>query len=345
MISHPAEVSAENLTSILEKFSSRKVLLLGDVVADHYLVGHTSRISREAPVLILKYQEEFTVPGQVGNTAANIAALGGRPELVSVVGKDARGKDLIATLQRHKVATGNVVVAAGQTTLTKTRLMAGGRHTCRQQVIRIDDDSRLEISAEQRVALVENCRRLAGSMHAIVVSDYGYGVVTDEVWGEIAGIAREYGLPLVLDSRYSLLSRPGATLATPNEEEALACRVESGRDVGGREPVDIFGLGNRIRKQAKLDNLLITRGNEGMVLFEGKRTPVSIPIFGADECTDVTGAGDTVVATASLALASGASALSAAWLANIAGGLVVMKMGTATVSLEEMQSGIEALFG
>ncbi len=330
-----AEDAYPVLNSIIDGFSGRRVLLVGDIVADHYIKGKSSRISREAPVLILKYQEETVIAGQAGNTAANIAALGGEARLVSVVGQDSRGDQLMAALQTAGVRTEGIIRSETGSTLTKTRILAGGHHTARQQVIRIDDDERLPITEADKAAVLSNMQAASNWAEAIVVSDYGYGVVDEQTWELALDIAAKRKIPLVLDSRYNLQRWTGATLITPNEEEALAA-------VGTNETQDyqIELVGEQLRQLTGCENLIITRGNEGMVLFQDAAPAIHLPIFGSKECTDVTGAGDTVVATATLALSTGSSPADAMVLSNLAGALVVMKLGTATVSCSEMKAGL-----
>ncbi|MGI8907771.1 MAG: bifunctional heptose 7-phosphate kinase/heptose 1-phosphate adenyltransferase [Candidatus Sumerlaeaceae bacterium] len=327
-----------HLLSLLPKLRTQRVLLVGDLVADHYIFGNTSRISREAPVLILKYQQESIIPGQAGNTAANIAALGAIVAPLGVIGKDARGKELKAALRSRRVNTAEILELPGLATLTKTRILAGGHHAARQQVIRIDDDERLNfVTSVVEPQIIAAMRRLAASADVIVVSDYGYGIVSDAVWNAAVTMKSRHKIPLVLDSRYKLTSRKGATLITPNEGEAVACCRLSVDD-----DYRIGDVGRKLLKLTGAENVLITRGNEGMVLFPRGSKPVVIPIHGSDECTDVTGAGDTVVATIAVALAAGATPEAAARLANIAGGIVVMKIGTATVTVAELTYALSA---
>jgi len=330
------EANLENITTTIQAFTGRRVLLVGDLVADHYMTGKSSRISREAPVLILKYQTEHVIPGQAGNTAANIAALGGHAQLVGLIGRDTRGEQLYAALDSANVNLQGIVRSESGATLTKTRVLAGGRHTARQQVIRIDDDERLEITPADRAAIHNAVKAAADWAEAIIVSDYGYGVVDEQTWELAREISQQKGIPLVLDSRYNLARWTGATLITPNEEEALAAAgVQENRSV------DIQDVGARLCEMTKCGHLIITRGNEGMVLFDRDAKPRHLPVFGSTECTDVTGAGDTVVATATLALASGADPYLAMVISNLAGALVVMKLGTATTSQQEMLESLE----
>ena len=331
----PPMPDASKLKELIAGFSGRRVLLIGDLVADHYIKGKSSRISREAPVLILKYQGETVVPGQVGNTAANIAALGGEACLVSLVGNDGMGEKLTAALREAGVKLEGVKVSETGSTLTKTRILAGGHHSARQQVIRIDDDDRMALSQADVESVLESMDKLAESVDAIVVSDYGYGVVNEQTWAKALEIARNMNVPVVLDSRYDLCRWKGASLITPNEEEAYAAGGFQQESCNGIEEV-----GQKVRELTGCKDLIITRGNEGMVLFPENGEQVALPIFGSDECTDVTGAGDTVVATATLSLASGASAVDAMVLSNLGGALVVMKMGTATITQQELLGAI-----
>ena len=320
-----------SVKALVNRFAGKRLLLVGDMVADHYLYGRTSRISREAPVLILKHHDEYVVPGQAANTACNIASLGGEVTALGVLGRDYMGEKLRNAMRERRVETNHLVLDASSATLKKTRILAGGHHTARQQVIRIDDDERLQLSPKVLREVAKRIRELSVDADALVVSDYGYGLIAAEIWAEILQAATRRKLPLVLDSRHQLCTLQGATLITPNEEEALEC-------VGltPENDYEIDNVGLRLLEMSRVQAVLVTRGNEGMVLFQPNREPMHIPIYGSDEVTDVTGAGDTVVASLSLALAAGANYAEAARLANVAAGLVVMKTGTATVSAEEL---------
>lgn len=323
--------SNEQLAQTIKAFQGKRVLLVGDLVADHYITGKSSRISREAPVIILKYLGESVKPGQAGNTAANIAALGGEARLVGIVGSDRRGDELYEALAAANVQLDGIVRSESGATLTKTRILAGGRHTAMQQVIRIDDDERLPGHSGEKQALLAQMEAARDWAEAIIVSDYGYGVVCEQTWSLAREIASSRNLPLVLDSRYNLTRWTGATLITPNEEEALTAA-----GVTSTASTTIEEVGKRLRDLTRCEHLIITRGNEGMILFNSEDDPVRLPVFGSTECTDVTGAGDTVVATTALALSAGTNAKTAMILSNLAGALVVMKVGTATTDQAEM---------
>jgi D-glycero-beta-D-manno-heptose-7-phosphate kinase len=313
-----------------DRFASRRVLIVGDLVADQFLNGTISRVSREAPVFIVRHDETETRPGAAANTAANIAALGGKAVLIGTVGDDENAELLLASL-RTPVATESIVRVAATRTTTKVRVLAGQHYAARQQMIRIDYERSKDLDESTRSKLEEHLTRETASADAIVVSDYGYGVVTPELFARARELAASRKIPLLVDSRFRLSDFVGATSATPNQDE-----VEQ-----------ILGSGftendcERLRETLGLEALLITRGNKGMLLIEAGGKPVSIGAVGSSEPIDVTGAGDTVIAAYALGLAAGLSFADAARIANHAGGIVVMKKGTATASAEELSRSIE----
>jgi D-glycero-beta-D-manno-heptose-7-phosphate kinase len=320
---------------IIAGFPRVRLLVVGDLVADEFIFGALDRVSREAPVLILKYDSTEIVPGGAGNAANNAAALGARVDVVGVVGRDTAGTRLLAAMPRQAAVAG-VVRATGYVTPVKTRILAGGVHSAKQQVVRIDRAGGQVTPAIGRAvdaALTRALRRAA----AVIVSDYGGGVVTPERWQRALAAAKRRTPPLVLvDSRYALASFSGMTACTPNESEVealLGARL-------GDDPQRLEDAGRHLLRTLACRAVLITRGSRGMALFEANRPTVHIPIVGSDEVADVTGAGDTVIATFTLALSAGASYLEAAHLANHAGGLVVMKRGTATVTAQELAAAL-----
>jgi rfaE bifunctional protein kinase chain/domain len=330
------KLAISQLRAIVQRFASRRILVVGDLVVDHYIYGRTSRISREAPVLILKHQDEYVLPGQAANTANNICALGAKVYTVGAIGKDSTGKQLKSVMEKLGISTRGVIENPGASTLAKTRILAGGHHTCRQQVIRIDNDEKMTLNGKLHAQVIRSMHEYGQKVHAIVVSDYGYGLVNEQVWKTALEIKKQSGIPLILDSRYQFEKLKGATLITPNEEEAIeTCGLTCD------STYDMTELGHELLRRTRAEGVLITRGNEGMVLFGRKKVPHPISIFGSDQVTDVTGAGDTVVASVSLALAAGADMREAAEIANIAGGLVVMKMGTATVTIAELLNAMD----
>lgn len=323
---------------IVQGFNDVSVTVLGDLVADEFIFGEIARVSREAPVLILRHRERTVVPGGGANAVMNLAALGVNVLPVGVVGDDEPGALLIEYLRHHKIPTGGIQKLKGYTTVTKTRILAGMSHNSRQQVVRVDREPE-PISETHPVLLnlINAAREYATASDALLVSDYGYGSATPRLLTFIRSNGCLKDKPVTLDSRYRMLEFSGVTAATPNEpevEEALHLRIDN-------ENTKLFAAGERLIKQMGLESLVITRGRDGMVVFDGDGEPVNIPIFGSDQVVDVTGAGDTVIATFTAALAAGANATSAARLANFAGGLVVMKRGTATVSRNELLAAID----
>jgi rfaE bifunctional protein kinase chain/domain len=327
----------ERLIRIVEAFPRIAVSVLGDMVADEFIFGEISRVSREAPVLILKHRERTVVPGGAANAVYNLADLGVSVLPIGVVGDDEPGKLLLQSFRTKKIPLSGILKLKGYTTVTKTRILAGHTHTARQQVVRVDREPASAIPAEVSRRLAIDAREYAPASDALLVSDYGYGAATPEVLTAVRAKRSFERLPITLDSRYRMLNYSGITAATPNEaevEQALGLRL--GDDI---ERVKLAG--KNLIQRMKLESLLITRGRHGMVSFARGHKPVEIPIYGSDEVTDVTGAGDTVIAAFTAALAAGADSESAAHVANYAGGIVVMKRGTATVSQRELLDAIE----
>jgi rfaE bifunctional protein kinase chain/domain len=335
MTKHPKE--AERLRKIVETFPKITVTVLGDLVADEFVFGEISRVSREAPVLILSHRERTVVPGGAANAANNLADLGVNVLPVGIVGDDEPGRLLLKYFRHKKVAVSGVLKDKSYTTVTKTRILAGMTHTSRQQVVRIDREPQEAPSSHLTRELYLAARNYAHASDALLVSDYGYGAATPAIVATLRGKGKLSSVPIVLDSRYRMLQYEGVTAATPNEpevEEALGIRI-------GQDWSKVITAGDQIMQRMKLQSLVITRGRDGMVAFNHQHKPVDIPIFGSDQVADVTGAGDTVIAAFTAGLAAGATTEEAAQLANYAGGIVVMKRGTATVSREELLQAME----
>jgi len=326
----------DRLKRIVETFPRIAVTVLGDMVADEFIFGEISRVSREAPVLILKHRERMVLPGGGANAVYNLAALGVTVLAVGVVGDDEPGKLLLQRFREKKISLSGILKLKGRTTVTKTRILAGHTHSARQQVVRIDREPGAVISAEVARRLAIDAREYAPASDALLVSDYGYGAATPEILTAVRAKRSFERLPITLDSRYRMLKYSGVTAATPNEaevEQALGVRLG-----GDAERVKLAG--KNLLQRMKLDSLLITRGRHGMIALARGQKPLEIPIFGSDEVADVTGAGDTVIAAYTASLAAGADSESAARIANYAGGIVVMKRGTATVSQAELLDAI-----
>lgn len=330
----PHHKESERLRKIVEAFPQVTVTALVDLVADEFIFGEISRVSREAPVLILKHRERTVVPGGGGNAVYNLAALGVNVLPVGVVGDDEPGRLLLQCFRQKKIPTTGVVKVKGYPTTTKTRILAGMTHTARQQVVRVDREPESFPNSHTQREVVLAAREYVRASDALLVSDYGYGAASPEIFQQVRGVAKN--IPISLDSRYRMLQYAGATAATPNEPE-----VEAALGVSiGTDTEKLLAAGKTVLERMKLQSLVITRGRDGMVAFERRHKPVHIPIFGSDQVADVTGAGDTVIATFTAALAAGADTESAAQLANFAGGLVVMKRGTATISRQELIAAI-----
>jgi rfaE bifunctional protein kinase chain/domain len=328
---------AERLKKIVEDFPNVTITVLGDLVADEFVFGEISRVSREAPVLILKHRERTVMPGGAANAANNLADLGVNVLPVGIVGDDEPGRLLLKYFRHKKIAVSGVLKDKSYTTVTKTRILAGMTHTARQQVVRVDREPQESPNSHLTRELYLAARNYAHASDALLVSDYGYGAATPAIVSTLRGKGKLGDVPVILDSRYRMLEYEGITAATPNEpevEEALGVRI-------GQDWNKVLSAGEQLMSRMKLQSLVITRGRDGMVAFDQKHRPVDIPICGSDQVADVTGAGDTVIAAFTAALAAGATTEEAAQLANYAGGIVVMKRGTATVSQKELLHAIE----
>lgn len=338
---HPAPGEASlstRLVKLIEAFATPRITVVGDLIADEFIYGRLDRVSREAPVLILQYDSTEVTPGGAGNAAHNVAALGGRADLVGLVGHDEMGRRLRASFPR-RVVRRRLVRSPGYRTPTKTRILAGGIHSARQQVVRIDRAG-VDITRTLRDAVRDQAVAAAAESDAVVISDYGSGLITPALVAAVKRAlprrGRRAAAPVLLDSRYALLRYRGLSIAAPNESEVeQLLGVTIGDD--GRA---LERAGREILAQTRMQATLITRGSRGMALFEPDRPTQHIPIYGGDEVADVTGAGDTVIATMAMAMSVGASCAEAALLANYAGGLVVMKRGTATVDASELLQAV-----
>ncbi|HQZ39035.1 MAG TPA: PfkB family carbohydrate kinase [Vicinamibacterales bacterium] len=323
------------MIELIKGFARAKVVVIGDLIADEYVYGRVARVSREAPVLILEYDSTEIVPGGAGNAAANVAALGGRVRLVSLVGRDEPGRRVQRALP-SRVERDGLIRPAGLRTPVKTRILAGGIHSAKQQVVRIDRLSTRPVTDAERAAVGRAADAAVRAADAVLISDYGTGLVTPALARAVADRVRPRGVPVLVDSRYALTKYRRLTACAPNEsevEQALGVRIDD-------NPRVLERAGRRLLERTKMQAVVVTRGSRGMAVFESGRPTVHIPIFGSDQVADVTGAGDTVMAALTLTLAAGGTVEQAARLANIAGGLVVMKRGTATVAAAELVRAI-----
>jgi rfaE bifunctional protein kinase chain/domain len=324
---------AARLLAYLEHFKSRTILVAGDLIADEFLYGQIARVSREAPVLVLEHRQLVRLPGGGANAASNLLDLGCRVKLIAAVGPDDAGKNLVRMLTQKGADVDDILVVSSYETPVKTRILAGAHHSAPQQIVRVDR------IPKPRTTVALPLKRLSSSQvspDAIIVSDYGYGAISSQFLDRLKGYATARKIPMMVDSRFRMAEFRQVTGITPNITE-LEAAVR--RSIGADEPL-LRRVGQSVLRKQGLTYLLVTQGRFGMTLFQRNRIPLHIPIFGSDEVADVTGAGDTVIAVFTLALACGATAEEAARLANYAGGVVVMKRGTATVTPEELSSAI-----
>jgi rfaE bifunctional protein kinase chain/domain len=326
------------LRGLVESFSGKRVAVWGDLILDEYLFGTTRRVSREAPVLILRYAGSRYSLGGAGNALLNLKALGAKVEPVAVVGRDEAGRAVLEILKGNRIPTAGIIRRAGFRTPVKTRILAGEENTRKQQILRLDRESLVPAAADVRKAALASLRRAARNCAALLISDYNYLTVQEDVFRRVLPLFRRAAKAVTLDSRFRLLHFPGVTAATPNEPEAAAAYgAEIGDDLRA-----LRGAGRLILNRLGSPALLLTRGSRGMALFEKDRRPYLLPVRGTTDIVDVAGAGDTVISVFTLALACGASFREAAVLSNIAGGLAVMKKGTAVLSPAELQQAVTA---
>jgi rfaE bifunctional protein kinase chain/domain len=330
----PADSSVDigRLLDLVASFPQQTICVVGDFVLDEFVSGEISRISREAPVLILRHRKAEAYPGGAANAVNNLVDLGARVLPVGVVGSDEGGSKLLGYFRAKGVNVSRILQSSHWTTTTKTRYLAGWTHTTEQQVLRVDREPQTEVPANLQARIADNAHKSSRGSDAVLISDYGLGAASPSL---ARGL---HAKRVMLDSRYRLLEyrHVGVTAATPNEPEIEAAyHAQVGNDVGRLDD-----LGHRARRDLSLEALLVTRGKDGMALFEPNHPTRHIAIHGSDAPVDVTGAGDTVIAVFTLAVAAGATYLEAAQLANYAGGIVVMKRRTATVTRAEIESAL-----
>lgn len=327
----PNTKTTKHLPQIISSFSQKRIVVVGDVIADQFVYGAISRVSREAPVFILRHEHTETTPGGAGNCAANLASLGAKVSLISVVGDDEAGRSVLEKLRVAGVDCDHVSVSSAHRTTTKVRVLAGQIHSTRQQVIRIDYDSDVELDARARDEMRLALQSQTAGADAVIISDYNYGAASPDICGTLRELTRD--IPVIVDSRFRLSSFGSFTSATPNEDEVAQLLRAEPKDIAALE-----SSAEQLRHQLGYQALLVTRGGHGLMLIEADSPPLHIEAVGSRQPVDVTGAGDTVIATYTLALASGGSFADAARLANLAGGIVVMKRGTASVTSPELTS-------
>lgn len=327
----------ERLLGWVDAFPGRRVAVLGDLVADEFFYGDIERVSREAPVLILRHVDTEVVPGGGGNAVANLRALDACPVPVGVIGKDDSGRRLRSAFRERGIPVRGIRSESGYATPTKSRIIAGGVHTRRQQMVRLDRGSlHGRLTPDAVSGIVDRLRTALARAQGLLVADYGYGAATPDIVRAALGDDPS-DVPVTVDSRARVTEYRGLTACTPNQEELeRALAVPALEDEAALEKA-----GARLLRRTRHRAVLVTRGSQGMSLFQRGRPVRHVPAFGSDEVADVTGAGDTVIAVFTLAVLSGAGFEDAACLANVAAGLVVMKAGTATVSRRELREALD----
>ncbi len=325
----------DRLVEYVDRLANARVGVVGDLVADVYISGLTDRISREAPVPVIRFERQWVVPGCGANVAVNIASIGAAVFVAGLVGQDEAARGLAAVLTKRGVNVDGMVACDDRHTTTKTRLLAGARHTIRQQLARLDREPPEPPSQAKRRELLAQVRRLNDRVDAWIISDYGYRSFDDELKRVLRTIATDK--PVLADSRFDMLGFPGVTVIKPNEDEALAATSISDGSVEQMK-VAARELSDRLDVSA----VLITLGNQGMLLHQRDGEPQHIPAVGTDEIVDLTGAGDTVAAVFTTALAAGVEMLDAAQLSNCAASVAVMKDGAASVTPAELEQAVRA---
>ena len=322
---------------LVKRLSGRRILVIGDMVADIYIDGRISRISREAPVLVLEQAGEKIVAGGAANVAHNAQTLGGSVYAVGLLGEDAAAQGLADILAEKGVQTAGLFRDAARPTISKTRIIAGGRATVSQQIVRLDKESHAPLRRETEGEMLRYLDEILPQMEGIVLSDYGAGTITEAVKDKLIGYAREHGRPSIVDSRYDIRRFRDIGYVKQNDAELSAA---VGRELPDK--ATLMAAGRELLAELSADGVLVTRGEHGMMLFSRDGTVTDIPVSDRSEVYDVSGAGDTCVATVILALAAGIEAPEAARLSNVASGIAVRKLGTATVSAAELVRALDA---
>jgi rfaE bifunctional protein kinase chain/domain len=329
--------STGRFAAVLDGFVRRRVLVLGDMVADEYVVGRPARISREAPVLILEHSAGFVRPGGATNTGYNLHSLGARATLIGVVGDDEPGRRLLSTLAELGMDPSCLLVDGTRPTSTKTRIVAKGTQEAQQQIVRVDRVDAAPLNGPLRARMIDLVRRTLEDVDALIISDYENGVVSSELIDACLPEARRRGIDVVVDSHGDLFRFRGITAATPNQPEAAGTlRTEV------RTEADLDAAGRALLEGMDAAGILITRGSEGIALYERGSQPYRLPVALASDSqvVDPTGAGDTVAAVFTLAVSVGAGMRTAAYLGNVAGGEVVRRLGAATLTRQELGAAL-----
>ena len=327
----------QKLEEMANKFRGKRILVVGDIIADVYLNGRIARVSREAPVLVLEEIGKRVVAGGASNVVSNLAALGGDVYAVGVVGDDFYGEELKNILKKRQIHIGGIVTDKTRPTISKTRVIAGGRATVNQQVVRIDKEDKDPLSKKLEAALIAKLDKILPNVDGIVLSDYGSNTITKAVKTLVINFAGKRKIPNIVDSRYNILDFEGVGFVKQNDSE-LAAAV--GRDI--TDMTSLISAGSELLRKLNSNGVLITRGEAGMSLFERGGAVHHIPVSNMSEVYDVSGAGDTCVAAFILGLTANFTPVISARIANYASGIAVRKLGTSTVSINELIEVLDA---
>ncbi len=326
--------------NILKKFSKINILIIGDMVADVYLKGNISRVSREAPVLVLEHVGERIVPGGAANVVHNVATLGGQAFAVGLIGADKAGSGLRDILNDKNVETTGLIAEENRPTITKTRIIAGGSATVSQQIVRIDQEMKSTMLSNTEKRVINILEKVIDKIDAVVLSDYGSGMLSDKIRNFIIESCQEKNIKTIVDSRYDILKFNGVSFVKQNEAEAAKA---VGFELTSEDAV--VTAGKILLEKLQAEGIIISRGEQGMSLIQDNGEIHHIPVIDKSEVFDVSGAGDTAVAAFILAIASGAKPVEATEIANFAAGIAVRKLGTATVSNKELQEVLGEYYG
>ena len=316
---------------LTNKLKNINILIIGDMVADVYLKGNISRVSREAPVLVLEHAGEKVVPGGAANVVHNVATLGGQAFAVGLIGADKAGSGLRDILNDKNVETTGLIVEENRPTITKTRIIAGGSATVSQQIVRIDQEMKSIMLSNTEKRVINILKQVIDKIDAVVLSDYGSGMLSDKIRNFIIKSCQEKNIKTIVDSRYDILKFEGVSFVKQNEAEAAKA---VGFELTSEDAV--VTAGKILLEKLQAEGIIISRGEQGMSLIQDNGEIHHIPVVDKSEVFDVSGAGDTAVAAFILAIASGAKPVEATKIANFAAGIAVRKLGTATVSNEEL---------
>ena len=325
---------------LTNKLKNINILIIGDMVADVYLKGNISRVSREAPVLVLEHAGEKVVPGGAANVVHNVATLGGQAFAVGLIGNDKAGSGLRAILNDKNVETTGLIVEENRPTITKTRIIAGGSATVSQQIVRIDQEMKSPILNQTEESFINILKQVIDKIDAVVLSDYGSGMLSDKIRSFIIESCQEKNIKTIVDSRYDILKFEGVSFVKQNEAEAAKA---VGFELTSEDAV--VTAGKILLEKLQAEGIIISRGEQGMSLIQDNGEIHHIPVVDKSEVFDVSGAGDTAVAAFILAIASGAKPVEATKIANFAAGIAVRKLGTATVSNGELKEVLGEYYG